>query len=55
MNKKVKTNNQVLLPTNHRNDVRMFKTQMEVQVAGEWFFLQSFEHYDVISTINADG
>ena len=37
----------------HRNDVKIFKTQVEPLIASEWFHCKVFvEHFDVISMVD---
>ena len=36
----------------HRNDVKMFKTQVEPRAVGAEASLQNFEHFDFISMVD---
>ena len=37
----------------HRNDIKMFKTQVEPRAAGEWFYCKVLNiNFDVISMVD---
>ena len=38
-------------PIGHRNNIRLFKTQVEPLAAGEFFTAKFYEHFDVISMV----